>query len=146
MRETLLPGGVLTRVAGSHIRIGTFQYFSARNDVEAVRALADHVIARHYPAVASAARPALALLEAVIARQAQLVAQWQLLGFIHGVMNTDNMLLSGETLITVPALSWMPTVPIRYSARSTVRVATPITTSRRLRSGILPGWRRHYCR
>jgi len=97
-RETTLPGAVLTRVASSHIRIGTFQFFSAREDVEAVKLLADHVIARHYPESASSERPYIALLEAVIARQAQLIALWQQLGFIHGVMNTDNMLLSGETI------------------------------------------------
>jgi uncharacterized protein YdiU (UPF0061 family) len=97
-RESILPGAVLTRVARSHIRIGTFQFFSARNDVDAVLALADHVIARHYPQAAHADNPYLALLEAAIARQAQLIAQWQQLGFIHGVMNTDNMLVSGETI------------------------------------------------
>lgn len=98
MREGLLPGAVLTRVASSHIRIGTFQYFSGRNDTEAVRTLADHVIARHYPEAARADNPYLALLNAVIARQAQLIAAWQQLGFIHGVMNTDNMLVCGETI------------------------------------------------
>jgi uncharacterized protein YdiU (UPF0061 family) len=97
-RETMLPGGVLTRVASSHIRIGTFQYFAARNDGDAVRQLADHVIARHYPDAASAAHPYLALLEGVIARQAALVAQWLCVGFIHGVMNTDNMSIAGETI------------------------------------------------
>ncbi|HEY3700000.1 MAG TPA: YdiU family protein [Spongiibacteraceae bacterium] len=98
VRENLLPGAVLTRVASSHIRIGTFQFFSARNDIEAVRALADHVIARHYPEIAHTENSYLALLQTVIARQAQLIAQWQQLGFIHGVMNTDNMLVSGETI------------------------------------------------
>lgn len=97
-RETTLPGAVLTRVASSHIRIGTFQFFAAREDNDAVKQLADHVIARHYPAAASHEQPYLALLDAVIARQAQLIATWQQLGFIHGVMNTDNMLLSGETI------------------------------------------------
>jgi uncharacterized protein YdiU (UPF0061 family) len=98
VRETPLPGGILTRVASSHIRIGTFQYFAAREDREALRALADHVIGRHYPEVADSDRRYLALLRTAIARQAQLIAQWQQLGFIHGVMNTDNMLLSGETI------------------------------------------------
>jgi len=93
-----LPGAVLTRVAQSHIRIGTFQYFLARQDTEALRLLVDYVIKRHYPAAAEAEHPARALLAAVAAAQARLVAQWQLLGFIHGVMNTDNMLLSGETI------------------------------------------------
>ena len=97
-RETLLPGAVLTRVARSHIRIGTFQYFAARGDVEALRVLADHVIARHYPQAAQAERPYLELLAAVIERQAELVAAWQSIGFIHGVMNTDNTSIAGETI------------------------------------------------
>src|SRR5467141_5255281 len=98
MRETPLPGAVLTRIASSHIRVGTFQYFAARGDTEGVRRLADHVIARHYPEAANADRPYHALLEAVIARQADLVARWLLVGFIHGVMNTDNTSISGETI------------------------------------------------
>jgi serine/tyrosine/threonine adenylyltransferase len=98
MRETVLPGAVLTRVATSHIRIGTFQYFAARSDTEGVRRLADHAIARHYPQAAQAERPYHALLEGVIARQAELVARWLLVGFIHGVMNTDNTSISGETI------------------------------------------------
>lgn len=89
-----LPGAVLTRVAASHIRVGTFQFFAARQDREALQALFEHVVARHYP---QAADPA-ALLEAVIARQAQLVTHWMRVGFIHGVMNTDNTTLSGETI------------------------------------------------
>ena len=98
MRETPLPGAVLTRVASSHIRVGTFQYFGARGDTDGVQRLADHVIARHYPQVAHAPRPYHALLEGVIARQADLVARWLLIGFIHGVMNTDNTSISGETI------------------------------------------------
>ena len=98
MRETMLPGAVLTRVASSHIRVGTFQYFAAREDTDAVRRLADHVIARHYPHLAGTVRPYHALLEAVVARQADLVARWLHVGFIHGVMNTDNTSISGETI------------------------------------------------
>jgi uncharacterized protein YdiU (UPF0061 family) len=98
IREAALPGAMLTRVASSHIRVGTFQYFAARGDVEALRLLADHVIARHYPAAASATDPYRALLDAVIAAQAELVARWLLIGFIHGVMNTDNMSVAGETI------------------------------------------------
>ncbi len=97
-REQPLPGGVLARVARSHIRIGTFQFFAAQGDEEALRLLLDHVIARHYPAAAEATNPCRALLDCVIAEQAKLIASWQLVGFIHGVMNTDNMLLSGETI------------------------------------------------
>jgi serine/tyrosine/threonine adenylyltransferase len=98
LRETPLPGAVLTRVASSHIRVGTFQYFAARGDTDGVRRLADHVIGRHYPHLADADRPYHALLEGVIARQAELVARWLLVGFIHGVMNTDNTSISGETI------------------------------------------------
>ena len=98
LRDGPLPGAVVTRVAASHLRIGTFQYFAARRDREALQALLDHAIERHYPALAAAPRPALGLLEAVANRQAALVARWLSLGFIHGVMNTDNMTLSGETI------------------------------------------------
>ncbi|MGL5011700.1 MAG: protein adenylyltransferase SelO, partial [Paracoccaceae bacterium] len=97
-RETELPGAVLTRVAASHIRVGTFQFFAARNDLNRLKTLADYTIARHYPAAAEAANPYLALFDGVVARQARLIAQWMGLGFVHGVMNTDNMTLSGETI------------------------------------------------
>jgi uncharacterized protein YdiU (UPF0061 family) len=93
-----LPGAVLTRIAQSHIRVGTFQFFLARRDVDALRALADHVLDRHYPEARAAENPYRALLEGVIARQAALVAQWMQLGFIHGVMNTDNCSIAGETI------------------------------------------------
>jgi protein adenylyltransferase len=98
VRETYLPGAVLTRVAASHIRVGTFQFFAARGDVEGVRLLADHVIARHYPDAAHAEQPYGALLARVIAAQADLIPQWLLVGFIHGVMNTDNTSVAGETI------------------------------------------------
>jgi uncharacterized protein YdiU (UPF0061 family) len=98
MREGAVPGAIIARVAQSHIRIGTFQFFAARQDTEALRLLADHVIQRHYPAAAQADQPYRAMLDGVVAQQARLIASWQLLGFIHGVMNTDNMLLSGETI------------------------------------------------
>jgi serine/tyrosine/threonine adenylyltransferase len=98
LREEVLPGAILTRVAASHIRIGTFQYFAARSDTEGVRRLADYVIARNYPELVGTENRYLALLEAVIARQAELVGKWMLVGFIHGVMNTDNMSISGETI------------------------------------------------
>jgi len=107
-REGPQPGAVLTRVAASHLRVGTFQYFAAngskekgsgeKGGVEMVRQLADYAIARHYPALADAANPYLALFCAVRERQAQLIAQWMSVGFIHGVMNTDNMAISGETI------------------------------------------------
>jgi serine/tyrosine/threonine adenylyltransferase len=98
IRERLLPGAVLTRVAASHIRVGTFEYFAARQDTDALRILADFAIARHYPEAAHAQKPYRAFLDGVITRQAQLVAQWMLIGFIHGVMNTDNTSISGETI------------------------------------------------
>jgi uncharacterized protein YdiU (UPF0061 family) len=97
-RETRLPGAVLTRVARSHIRIGTFEYFAAQGDREALQVLVQHVIERHYREAAQAEQPVVAMLEGVLERQAELIASWQSLGFIHGVMNTDNMLLSGETI------------------------------------------------
>ena len=93
-----LPGAVLTRVAASHIRVGTFQFFAVRGDTEGLRLLADHVIARHDPAAAEAPNRYRALLDGVVARQAGLVARWLLVGFIHGVMNTDNCSVSGETI------------------------------------------------
>lgn len=97
-RETRQPGAVVTRVAASHVRIGTFQFFAARRDVEALKTLADYVVERHYPALAGSDEPYLGLLAAVIAAQAELVARWMQVGFIHGVMNTDNMTVSGETI------------------------------------------------
>jgi uncharacterized protein YdiU (UPF0061 family) len=98
VREAVLPGAILTRIAASHLRVGTFQYFAARSDTEGLHALADYAISRHYPEAAKMARPYRALLDGVIRRQAHLVAQWMLLGFIHGVMNTDNTSISGETI------------------------------------------------
>ena len=97
-RETLLPGAVLARVAASHIRVGTFQYAAAHPDTTLVRRLADYAIARHHPHAADAENPYLALLDAVVDAQASLIARWMLVGFIHGVMNTDNMTISGETI------------------------------------------------
>lgn len=97
-RETPLTGAVLTRVADSHLRVGTFQYVAAWGTDEELRILADYAIERHYPEIRSAENPYLSLLEEVMKRQAKLITQWQLVGFIHGVMNTDNMAISGETI------------------------------------------------
>jgi len=97
-RETLMPGAILTRVAKSHIRVGTFQFFASRQDTEALKVLADHVIGRHYPELAAEPQPYHRLLETVIERQAGLIAKWMGVGFIHGVMNTDNMTVAGETI------------------------------------------------
>ncbi|MDQ0423546.1 uncharacterized protein YdiU (UPF0061 family) [Peteryoungia aggregata LMG 23059] len=98
VRETMLPGAVFTRVAASHIRVGTFQFFAAQGDEDAVKTLADHVIDRHYPDVRAADNPYLAMLTLIAERQARLIARWLSIGFIHGVMNTDNMAISGETI------------------------------------------------
>jgi uncharacterized protein YdiU (UPF0061 family) len=97
-REEMLPGAVLTRVAASHIRVGTFEYFAATGDTDAMRVLADHTLRRHFPDRAESEHPALGLLEGVMERQASLMAHWMRVGFVHGVMNTDNMALSGETI------------------------------------------------
>jgi uncharacterized protein YdiU (UPF0061 family) len=98
VRDTFLPGAVLTRVAASHLRVGTFQFAATQPDVTLVRRLADHAIARHYPEASETANPYLELYTRVVDGQASLVAQWMLVGFIHGVMNTDNMAISGETI------------------------------------------------
>jgi len=98
LRDTVLPGAVLTRVAASHIRVGTFQFFAARGDAERVRQLAEYTIARHDADLVAAPGRFLGLLERVAERQARLIAQWMNVGFIHGVMNTDNMTISGETI------------------------------------------------
>ena len=97
-RETPLPGAILTRVAASHVRVGTFEYFAARGDQEAIRRLSDYVLDRHYPGAKDAERPHLALLQVIAQRQAALVSSWMQVGFVHGVMNTDNMAVSGETI------------------------------------------------
>ena len=97
-RESLLPGAVLTRVASSHLRVGTFQYAATTHDRDLLKRLADYAIARHYPEVAGASNPYLAFYERVVDTQAALIARWMNIGFIHGVMNTDNMTISGETI------------------------------------------------
>jgi uncharacterized protein YdiU (UPF0061 family) len=100
-RESLLPGGIITRIASSFVRVGTFQFFVATGDVEGVQKLADYVIERNYPQAIAASKeknPYVAFLKAVVDRQAALIAQWMHLGFIHGVMNTDNMSIAGETI------------------------------------------------
>ena len=98
MRERILPGAIITRVARGFVRVGTFQYFAIRGKIENTKALADYVIDRHYPELADSEKPYSALLETVIQQQAKLIAQWMQIGFIHGVMNTDNMSISGETI------------------------------------------------
>ena len=97
-RETTLPGAILARTASSHLRVGSFQFARATNDPDLLRRLADHAITRHHPEATTAENPYLALFDSVVTAQAKLVAQWMLVGFIHGVMNTDNMTISGETI------------------------------------------------
>ena len=97
-RDQLLPGGIITRIAASFVRVGTFEYFAARGDVEAIRKLADYMIERSYPLAREAENPYLAFFETIIDRQAALIARWMQFGFIHGVMNTDNMSIAGETI------------------------------------------------
>lgn len=98
VREQLLPGAVITRLSHSYVRVGTFQFFAAQQNIQAVRELADYVIQRNFPEAASSDNPYQALLETVIQRQAELIARWMQIGFIHGVMNTDNASVSGETI------------------------------------------------
>jgi serine/tyrosine/threonine adenylyltransferase len=105
-RETALPGALLSRVASSHLRVGTFQYFAARRDSSMLLRLAEYAIARHDPELLGRDDRYIEFFKAVVARQARLIAQWMSVGFIHGVMNTDNMTLSGETIAMAPAPSW----------------------------------------
>ena len=98
MRQTPLPGAILTRVASSHIRVGTFEFAAAQNSQDLIQSLMDYTIERHYPNLIESDQKAIALLKAVILRQADLIIEWMRVGFIHGVMNTDNMTLSGETI------------------------------------------------
>ena len=98
VRENLLPGAILTRVASSHIRVGTFQYIAAKQNLEDLNTLADYTIERHYPEIKSSNKKALDLLNLVMQKQCELVINWMRVGFIHGVMNTDNMTISGETI------------------------------------------------
>ena len=128
LRETMLPGAVLTRVASSHLRVGSFQYARATGDIDLLRRLADHAIARHCPGAAEAGNPYVALLQSVIAAQASLVARWMLVGFVHGVMNTDNMTISGETIDYGPCAFldvFDPAAVYSYRRDRTLRVPKP---------------------
>jgi uncharacterized protein YdiU (UPF0061 family) len=137
-RETALPGAVLTRVAASHIRVGTFQLFATRGEPAKVRRLADYVIDRHYRELKGNANPYLGLLERVCDRQAALIASWMHVGFIHGVMNTDNMAISGETI------DYGPCAFMDHYDPSTRRAAMHTPISQGLRTGTLPVWRRRF--
>jgi uncharacterized protein YdiU (UPF0061 family) len=103
-RETLLPGALLVRAASSHLRVGSFEYAASTGDASLLRRLADHAIARHHPSAAGAGRPYVALFQAVAAVQASLMAGWMLFGFVHGVLNTDNMTISAETILRTMCL------------------------------------------
>ncbi|BBI59702.1 hypothetical protein HSBAA_10080 [Vreelandella sulfidaeris] len=146
VRQMSEPGAVFTRVASSHIRVGTFQFAAAQRDEALLKALADHVIDRHYPEAANAEDPYMALLEAVVARQAVLIARWMSVGFIHGVMNTDNCSIAGETIDYGPAPLWSSSTRRRYTAPSIKAAATPLPTSRRLPSGTWPALPKRCCR
>ena len=98
VRENLLQGAILTRVASSHIRVGTFQYIAAKQNIEELKILIDYTVDRHFPEIKSSENKALDLLNLVMQRQCQLIVDWMRIGFIHGVMNTDNMAISGETI------------------------------------------------
>lgn len=98
VRDTILPGAILTRVASSHIRVGTFEYISAYGSAEELQSLTEYTSQRHFPNISSDENKVLSLIKNVIKRQAELIAKWQLVGFIHGVMNTDNMAISGESI------------------------------------------------
>ena len=144
-RETTLPGAVLTRIAASHIRVGTFELFSALGDVQALKTLAAYTLLRHFPERSNHPKPGKALLEAVIERQSALVAQWMRVGFVHGVLNTDNVAVSGEPSITAPAPSSMPTTQRPSSAPLTDKAATPSVTNPRSPLGTSPVSPRHSC-
>ncbi len=139
IREQRLPGAVLTRVAASHIRVGTFEFFAARDDHEAIAELTKYTLARHYPAESAGPREpraeALRLLDCVVEAHASLVARWLGLGFIHGVMNTDNTAISGETIDYGPCAFLDEYDPKRLSARSTTVDVMHSAISRGLRSG-----------
>jgi len=141
-RETPLPGAVLTRVAHSHLRVGSFQFHYARQDKPALETLTEYARARHYPE----AEGPLGLLDGVVDAQAKLVAKWMGLGFIHGVMNTDNSSISGETIDYGPAPFWTPTTPKPCLALSTAKAVMPMPTSPKSRCGTFRSWRKHWCR
>jgi uncharacterized protein YdiU (UPF0061 family) len=138
-RDRQLPGAILTRVASSHIRIGTLQYFAARGDMEGVERLSGYVIDRHFPEARNSETLPLALLQIVVERQALLVARWMHVGFIHGVMNTDNTALSERPSTLGRAPSSIRTIRRPLLAQSMNWAAMPMVIKRPSRDGILPG-------
>ena len=134
-REEALPGAILTRIAASHLRVGTFQYAAAQQDAALMDTLIQYTLARHYPDQQNSDNPALALLDAVIERQASLIVQWMRVGFIHGVMNTDNVTLSGETIDYGPCAFMDAYDPDTCSVPLTIKVAMPTATNPPLPNG-----------
>src|SRR5271168_2650727 len=144
-REAPLPGAIVTRVASSLVRVGTFQYFAARGDIDGVRQLADYVIERHYPHAKTDEQPYLALLRAVSNAQASLIANWMQVGFIHGVMNTDNMAVSGETIDFGPCAFMDSYDPAAVFSSIDRHGAMPTAINPTPRSGISRDSRRLCC-
>ena len=145
-REKVLPGAVLCRVAASHLRVGTFQFAATWGKFAELKALADYTLQRHFPEYKNEADCYLKLYEQVVDRQAKLIAKWQLVGFIHGVMNTDNMTISGETIDYGPCAFMDTYDPATSLAPLTMRAAMLMVTSRRLAAGIWPASLKHCCR
>jgi uncharacterized protein YdiU (UPF0061 family) len=145
IRETMQTGAILTRVAASHLRVGTFQFAANWGKTEDLRALADYAIERHYPEVAGEDNRYLSFLKKVIKRQASLIAKWQQVGFIHGVMNTDNMTISGESIDYGPCASWTRMTRRRFSVQLTGMAAMPMGISRISVAGIFRVLLKRYC-
>jgi uncharacterized protein YdiU (UPF0061 family) len=149
-REEIETAAVVARVAPSFIRFGHFEHFAARDQIEPLRRLADYVIDRYYPecrtADALAGNACANFLQAVSERTARLLAQWQAVGFCHGVMNTDNMSILGRPSTTAPSSSSMPSTPATSATTATPRAATPSTASPRSPTGISTAWARPCCR
>ena len=146
IRETELPGAILTRVAASHLRFGTFQYVANWGTVEELRILADYALKRHFPEIELNENRYLALLQEVIKRQAELIAKWQLVGFIHGVMNTDNMTISGETIDYGPCAFMDAYDPATVFSSIDIKAAMPMAISHLLPDGISRDLLKPYCR
>ena len=127
LREQPLAGAILTRVASSHIRVGTFQYISTYESLGELKELADYTIERHFPDIIEVGdNRYLKFLKEVVKKQATLIAKWQLVGFIHGVMNTDNMAISGETIDYGPCALWMPIILLQSFLQSIDKVDMPM--------------------
>ena len=142
-RDKELPGAILTRIAASHIRVGTFEYAALQRNKTITSALLDYLINRHFPEIREEENTPLALLNAVIQQQAELIVHWMRVGFIHGVMNTDNMALSGETIDYGPCAFMDEFAPDTVFSSIDHGGDTPTPTSHTLPNGILPVWPKH---